>query len=179
MPTFTEEYTTVEKAEWGRGQWDDEPDKAVWVDEATGLDCMVNRGPGGHWCGYVGVPEGHAIFGAGYDDVRVPQADEADEWSDWPNVHGGLTFASECRGSDEGPAYGICHIEQPGRPEKVWWFGFDCAHLGDLSPAYSSLRVGSCFDGDSYKPMGYVTAETARLAAQLVSATVKVDTPSS
>ena len=27
--------------DWGEGPWNNEPDHAVWVDEATGLDCMI------------------------------------------------------------------------------------------------------------------------------------------
>lgn len=30
------EWRTAEKAEWGPGPWQDEPDKAQWIDEATG-----------------------------------------------------------------------------------------------------------------------------------------------
>lgn len=30
-------YTTIDKADWGEGPWQTEPDKIQWVDEATGL----------------------------------------------------------------------------------------------------------------------------------------------
>ena len=30
---FVEEYTTIDKSEWPAGVWQDEVDKAVWVDE--------------------------------------------------------------------------------------------------------------------------------------------------
>ena len=40
---FVEEYRTEDKAGWGEGPWQDEPDKVVWVDPATGLDCMAKR----------------------------------------------------------------------------------------------------------------------------------------
>ena len=42
-PIFVEEYRTVDKSEWGPGPWQEEPDKAVWIDERTGLDCMIHR----------------------------------------------------------------------------------------------------------------------------------------
>lgn len=84
MDTNYREYRTVDKSEWRRGAWDAEPDKVQWIDAATGLDClMVRAGHLGYWCGYVGVPEGHAAFEKdyGYVDVRV---------------HGGLTFSDRC-----------------------------------------------------------------------------------
>jgi hypothetical protein len=73
----------VNKADWQRGPWDNEPDKIQWQDEATGLPCLIVRGPVGALCGYVGVPSGHPLHGKDYDDARV-------------DVHGGLTFAHGC-----------------------------------------------------------------------------------
>lgn len=50
LPTWTEEYRTADRSNWRTGgAWEDEPDKVVWVDEATGLDCMARRGPVGAW----------------------------------------------------------------------------------------------------------------------------------
>jgi hypothetical protein len=73
--------------------------------EHSGLKCAVvmNR-EGGHRCGYVRVPPGHPYYGRHYDAFDV-------------SVHGGLTFAQvePC-------------VEEDGTG---WWFGFDCAHLGD------------------------------------------------
>lgn len=64
LPTWTEEYRTADRSNWRTGgAWEDEPDKVVWVDEATGLDCMARRGPVGAWCGYVGVTEVHPWHG--------------------------------------------------------------------------------------------------------------------
>lgn len=117
---------------WGKGPWDDEPDKAHWVDEATGLDCLAVRNlGGGFWCGYVGVPQGHPAYGKSYDDL----GDVA--------VHGGLTYAAPCRGN-------VCHVPEPGRPDTVWWLGFDCAHSGDFSP-HSNSYVGDPILGQFYK----------------------------
>ena len=77
------EYRTTDKSAWNRGPWDQEPDKRQWQDEATGLPCLIVRGPAGALCGYVGVPEGHPAHGKDYDDVEV-------------SCHGGLTFARGC-----------------------------------------------------------------------------------
>ena len=51
-------FKTKDKTNWpSRGPWDNEPDKAQWIDEASGYDCLIVRGGGGALCGYVGVPE--------------------------------------------------------------------------------------------------------------------------
>jgi hypothetical protein len=178
-PTFVEEYRTVDKQGWERGPWDDEPDKAVWVDQATGLDCMIVRNHSGSLCGYVGVPKGHRAYGRGYEDLNVV-------------VHGGLTYAGPCQEplapEFESRAHlrdhGICHIPPPGRPEDIWWFGFDTGHFRDYQPAmafrlkeiaeshpeYDELRRSSLiavFDGEEYKTLSYVMAETTQLAEQI------------
>lgn len=49
----------LDKAEWGQGPWQDEPDKVQWRDGATGLPCLIVRGPHGAFCGYVGVLDTH------------------------------------------------------------------------------------------------------------------------
>lgn len=54
--------------EFPAGPWQDEPDKAQWVDEATNLDCLMVRNPMGALCGYVGVPREHPWYGKGYSE---------------------------------------------------------------------------------------------------------------
>lgn len=179
------EYHYVDKSDWDRGPWDDEPDKRQWKDEATGLPCLIVRGPMGALCGYVGVAEGHPLFkkeyNSGYEvehDLRLP-------------VHGGLTFSGMCRpGEDE---HGICHIPEPGEPDHVWWFGFDCAHSQDLTPAmnahYRRLEatadteeqidlvrrltrisdISGRYRESTYKTIQYVKDQCALLAAQLAA----------
>jgi hypothetical protein len=143
------EWTHIDKSGWGPGAWQDEPDKIQWVDEETGLDClMVRHDSLGHWCGYVGVAEGHPAFEKDYDDVDV-------------RVHGGLTFAAACQAD-------ACHVPEPGRPEKVWWLGFDCAHAFDLSPSFRG-RDRIFGDRADYRDRAYVEAEIAALAGQLTA----------
>lgn len=131
---------------WGEGPWNNEPDKAQWVDEATGLDCLAVRNMGGgFWCGYVGVPKGHPAYGKGYNDVRMHD-------DEYLGVHGGLTYSNTCAGE-------ICHEPEPGRPDDVWWLGFDCAHAGDFSPQNNSY-VGHPTLGEFYKePYDHFLAE--------------------
>jgi hypothetical protein len=158
----TIEYRTIDKSKWPlRGEWDNEPDKVQWQDEATGLPCLIVRTPhSGHLCGYVGVAEGHPMYGKGYDDVTQANGEYID-------VHGGLTFANKCQPS-ETESRGICHLPEPGEPDHVWWFGFDCAHAWDLSPVrYDPKWI--CGD-EHYRDIAYVRSEVAKLAAQLKAA---------
>ena len=167
MDTIT--YTHDDHFGWDSGPWDGEPDKVQFPDPETGLPCLLHRSPLGHWCGYVGVAEGHPLF-------ETPYGEDLDL-----DVHGGITYADFCtEGEDEGR--GICHIPAEGEPERVWWIGFDCAHSGDIGPgddgiddlglvALRNALVDPVFSaGPSYKDQGYVMAECASLARQLVEA---------
>jgi hypothetical protein len=141
-----EDVDGIDKTNWPPGPWDSEPDKIVWIDEATDLDCMIVRGPYGALCGYVGVPPGHPAYEQPYNNVHV-------------EVHGGLTYADKCHGS-------ICHVPQPGRTDDVWWLGFDCAHaMRDTIPGWTEMFPESM--GWTYKDVKYVTEEVTRLAEQL------------
>jgi len=155
MPLNTTETTTTTdtnlKATLPPGPWQDEPDKALWNDETTGLHCLIIRHPSGHLCGYVGIDTAHPWHGDAYNDHYEI------------TVHGGLTYA-DSRDDDE-----------------IWWFGFDCAHLGDLTPRHfhadpvTEAAIALCGDGigggNTYRDFGYVTAEVTRLAEQLAAVT--------
>ena len=56
------------------------------------------------------------------------------------DVHGGLTYCTS------------------------GWFGFDCAHAGDLVPKIAHLAHN--YSGDVYRDMGYVVGELIKLAKQ-------------
>jgi len=152
----TREYRSMDKSKWGAGPWQSEPDKVQWPDAATGLPCLAVRNGAGNWCGYVGVPPGHALHGKDYGDVDA-------------DVHGGLTFADACApNADE--ASDICHVPGVGEPEHVWWLGFDCGHSNDLSPVLAMhLRAaGSSLLRDGhYRTLPYVRDQCTALAAQL------------
>ena len=173
-----EEWTTVDKSDWGDGPWQSEPDKMVWIDPDTDLDCMIHRGPAGALCGYVGVGPDHPWHGQHYDSVDA-------------EVHGGLTFASACQEGDT-EADGICHVPLPGRPHDVWWLGFDCAHAQDFMPRMrrDEMKLADLFESEgkteeaalfrsspmtkgwgpfaspAYKTVAYVKAEVGSLAKQ-------------
>lgn len=144
----------VDRTKWGSGPWDGEPDKISWTDEATGLSCLIVRNRIGSLCGYVAVEPGHPLHGSSDWDIPL-------------DAHGGITFTDSC--DEDAPIEGaICHVPAPGKPADVWWFGFDCAHAWDVSPALSQV-LGRFPNGTdiTYKTVGYVRSECERLAAQL------------
>lgn len=143
-------------------EWETEPDRKQWVDEASGLDCLIVRNQTLTLCGYVGVPPGHPWYGLDYDKVEA-------------EVHGGLTFAGVCEGH-------ICHdpATELVANADVWWLGFDTAHLFDLIPGLEDLLkpmresisypIPEHFPRETYKNMAYVEAECSKLAAQAAEA---------
>lgn len=169
----TREWTFCDKTAWGNGPWLHEPDKLQWPDPATGLPCLIVRNDQvtGALCGYVGVPPGHSLHGKRYDDAQDLE------------VHGGLNFADSCR-PRQGDQ-GICHLAEPGEPDDIWWFGFHCSRVGDLSPKLDSMDSLLKTDpilkelhasmealhipGETYRDLDYVKAQVTSLAAQLAA----------
>ncbi len=160
------------------GPWGDEPDKVQWVDEATGYDCLIVRGPSGALCGYVGLPPEHPFYELDYSQIEGTW--DYETHSEKPplaeiRVHGGLTFADFCTPGE--PIEGICHIAEHGATEKPWWLGFDCAHVDDDHPqervVAASMReiYGDRWRIDPYRrvyrDIAYVKQEVRDLAAQL------------
>lgn len=109
--------------------------------EHAGLRCVVRKYRTWH-TGYVGVPEGHPLFGKDYSD----EVDPPDSWGDRTyddvrtpvipmmfrrnkeaavsidlavDVHGGVTFSSQDLPVPDADSAGL------------WWFGFDVNHAGD------------------------------------------------
>lgn len=145
----------TDRTDWPAGPWDNEPeDRISWTDAATGLPCLMVRGGGGAWCGYVAVAPGHPWHGKGSDEVPA-------------DVHGGLTYADACFGP-------ICHVPAPGASDDVWWLGFDTSHAWDLRPAdwraYKRDAAGHVpvMIGE-YRDVAYVRAEVTSLAAQAMA----------
>ena len=159
--------------------WETEPN-SIEEEVHGGYKVLMLRGPGMHWCGYVGIPPTHPWFGKNYNDkVKVPQsifdrpididkvgainifcASISDEDRDANNidivlaidVHGGLTYSKD---------------HSPGNePDGLWWFGFDCAHVGDYCPQYEKFGYNS---GGVYRDIEYVKAECGALVSQLAA----------
>ena len=154
------DYLLVKQTQRGRanlglvpGEWTQEPDNAHWIDPASDLDCLIVRSRTGALCGYVAVPPEHPLYGKGYLEPGV-------------DVHGGLTYADFCA---EGSEDGICHVPAAGRPHKVWWFGFDCAHYMDKSPRDFDPAYKWGNEEGYYRNVAYVTDEIRSLAQQLAA----------
>ena len=157
----------------------------VWTSE-VGLPCIIVRHSTlGHLCGYVGVLRGHPWYEKNYNDCVLSDAkprgerenDAAplsgtsltlkrmpgyhriiktlccvEEWCDHKleaqiSVHGGITYSG----------WGFDPMPRAGE----WWFGFDCAHVGDLVPGLSRLA------GSVFRDEAYVTDECESMARQL------------
>ncbi len=164
----------LDRTGWDPGPWDDEPDRAEWVDEATGVVCIALRASpeSGNWCGYASVAPPHPWHGKGYDDVP----------EDAHSVHGGLTYSNGCA-KDPNLAGGVCHDPEPGEPDDLHWFGFDCAHCWDFQPAKAAFYrkngmdefakpLGTAADGDRevYRTLDYVRDQCAELAKAISEA---------
>ena len=67
----------------------------------------------------------------------------------------------------------ICHVPEAGRPDKVWWLGFDCAHLGDAMPGMNEFReatrISALSERETYRTLAYVKGEVEGLARQLAA----------
>jgi hypothetical protein len=130
--------------------WLDEPDEYDFTDEATGLPIALRRNQHlKHWCGYIGVPEDHPWYGMGYDEIDV-------------SAHGGVTYADKAYWGDTRGSH---------------WFGFDCAHSGDLVPGlklYGSAVAATAYNKyNVYRDLEYVKAAAIRAAADIAAVAPK------
>lgn len=134
--------------------------------EYEGLRCVGVLNQVGHRCGYVGVDNTHPLFGFEYNSklpkellyywekvknrpfgkrsiIDVLCCDiENPSVGILFNVHGGITYSGS--NSSKYP------VESK---EKLWFFGFDCAHADDLN---------------NPKSKSYVRSECKSLAKQLI-----------
>lgn len=157
-------WITIDKKDWLLDISKTEPDKACWIDEATKLNCMILRNSVGVLCGYVGVPPEHPLHGIDYNNIRIPK-------DDYIEVHGGLTF-SDFSQKTKDISKGLCHSKEEmvkillGEKELIWWFGFDCGHLGDIAPKLKNIFKNESFK-ETYRTFKYVRLECIRLAQQI------------
>jgi hypothetical protein len=183
----TQEFRTINKSKWPRGPWDFEPDKVQYTDHDTGLPCLIVRHPScGQLCGYANIRLTYASFcqEARSEDflkwnqsmkdrteeaLQYPNGDAARDWETLGHLvddFEGWTEYQKCSG--------ICHETEEGDNDKVWWFGFDCAHSMDYSPGIAATFAAIGHTDyeehhrlDIYRDIAYVKAEIASLAKQL------------
>jgi hypothetical protein len=115
----------IDKIAYGPGPWSVEPDKVQWT--AHGFVCLMVRNQMGAWCGYVGVPRGHHLFGTNYDDVEHA----------FDTAHGGLTYSGMSVVN-----HPVSRFDELGA-EPVWFLGFDCSHGGDYIPSIAAYMLSS------------------------------------
>lgn len=152
-----------------------------WTTE-SGLRAVVMLTEMGHRCGYVGIPKEHPLCGVEYNE-RTPalkpnmtrstekmgpiqllaaackEHDELNTPEYVFEVHGGITFSGNGRG------------EYPV-PSELWWYGYDCAHAGDLPEPdshmgriYAEMQFAER-DG-VIRTLDFCVAECESLASQL------------
>jgi hypothetical protein len=120
--------------------------------EAFGLPCLMIRNTRkgmGHWCGYVGVPKESELNGKDYyvsskSELGISKLEQA---INDISIHGGFTFSGKMKDDD------------------TWYFGFDCAHLGDIDLYMFDFH--EIVEEDTYKDKDFVISECQNLARQL------------
>jgi hypothetical protein len=134
----------TDKSYWPEGPWKKEPDRVSWLD--------ILRNYGGSLCGYVAIPSSHPFYEKDYSKLQGIE------------THGGLTYSNHCNGT---PDEGICHSTE--HEDKVWWLGFDCAHLFDFSPNGTPLGIIEKYPNimNRYKNIEYIKKEVKSLSEQL------------
>lgn len=172
-------YHNPERKPDGDGPWNNEADKVAWIDEETGLGCIMLRQKDGTISGYAGVGPDHPLFGFKVDAIPIGIA---------CTVHGNVTYSAACEvnrfatvawGEPRKERYTVCHVTrtrlvQDYRTvqttenefhEDVWWLGFDTNHPGDLVPNKLRGRL----KGEVYRDQHFVYENCIKLARKLKS----------
>lgn len=152
-----------------------------WV-TAAGLRAVVLMGDMGHRCGYVGVDNDHPLFAIDYREthpsltldtkrstekmsplaVLCAAGKDASELNTPElvfEVHGCITYS--------GAGGGKYPVES-----NLWWYGYDCAHAGDLPEPDSQMgrvyaEMGFAERDGVVRTLDFCIAECEALAKQL------------
>jgi hypothetical protein len=100
---------------------------------------------------------------------NFPKGDSAEWLKEWgPIIHDYEAWSKRFK------AQHVCLNND--EVDETWWFGFDCAHSGDLSPKLEALKIvhnlsprraSPIFGADVYRNLDYVRGECTSLARQL------------
>jgi hypothetical protein len=85
--------------------------KTVREWEDAGFHCLITAPEAGPLRGYVGVPEGHPLYGMSVEQAAVKGLAVRDDPDDY-----GVTFAGELPADSYAESHGL------------WWFGFNAQH---------------------------------------------------
>ena len=160
----------------------------VWVDEETGLLCLIRKTELGSLCGYTGIDRTHPWAGKEYGDCLLPTAKprgelESDRKPMFPDSD--LTMSERMIESlsqkiicgEEGFGHTVESMIEvhggvtfAGEWEEfgggdIWWFGFDCAHAWDLVPGLPEAFA----DHGTYRDENFVVREIEAMAKQIKS----------
>lgn len=90
--------------------------------EHCGYRCIVLVNAAGLRCGYVGVPKSHPDYKKSYEQIESKYY-----------AHGGITYSD--------------FINRIGlQTDDLWYFGFDCGHLGDRYAVDEAVKYGLTVD---------------------------------
>lgn len=146
---------------------------------AYGLPIFMQRNYSKAWCGYVGVPSHSQLFGMDYSDSI--------KRDDWREIKFGgqspiVIFCAAGKDLSEGVQLDLlfdvpggltwARDRKPGQPkDNFWWFGFDCSHYNDLSPAdvFNSFSdyPFDLLEGRTYRNFAFVKRACFSLASNL------------
>lgn len=161
----------------------------IWKTQA-GHKAVVLLVRGSHRCGYVGVPEGHPLYGKTYSDqipeLKVPSDDEPlgdrspivafiaagkGEYQSMDtvfDVHGGVTWTSHFLDPSRDKAK-YSELTETGKEwvkagldDGLWYIGYDCAHSGD-----GTMGQFGSMDGP-VRSLEYCEAQCEKLSQQII-----------
>lgn len=162
----------VDRSQWIEGPWTSELyDRAQWTDRGTGYHCLAIRSDMGVWCGYVGIPPEHPLYGGDVENAPI-NASYSGPTDDHHYIE--PDPPSEFATIDENDPRSALDVISL-RP-LLWFYGFDCGHHNDINPMSESMfaRTGLSlkFPADrkpvpTYKDLDHVVDRCADLAKTL------------
>jgi hypothetical protein len=156
----------------------------------NGLHGLIVVGPLGALCGYVGIQCKHPFWEKKDWDCPLPSAKTGipteedlqfgpESWTarharrltcnDGSNCSHMAVYQFDCHGGVTYSGRGV-----NGMREDLWYFGFDCSHLGDVLPDMPSGHNGP---DDRYRGAHYVQKNVESLAKQLAAYTLVLSLP--
>lgn len=140
----------------------------------------------------------YSMFDVGYDRETLQEELErvADDWVDDygtepPRKGGDFPVSGQEKEQqrwmihlrvdlDGDPVVEVVSVKDLLSPEAIErGIGFDCAHLGDLSPGHAAVFGDGVFSDGEYRTLDYVRTEVASLASRLVAAVPYAEPPAS
>jgi hypothetical protein len=159
----------LSKLTFGSGEWQYEPDRVWYIDEDSGLYCLIMRQPYlGSLSGYIAVPKEHPW----HQQNDIPIAGL---------VHGGITYTNSNKlylqhflsnGSKfVGPL--IESYSDTGLllwDPTLWLIGFDCCHYSDMMPAIDGALPPVTRRYKIYRAIDFVESQLKQLCRHAILA---------